>query len=264
MLQFAIFSAVWDLKTFQPHTTVKKVESQICQNVKNFWEYSVWMKTGKPLGWKLLVQIGKESLEEKGQAHSIFYCFSFPVFYSDNSLFLYILNILSINFFFPLCFLRKHAYEHAYFPPTSSSGYKNIITPCISQLAFVQPFLWSKQEQGSEKSMEVGASRKRDHSSRDSPVLYPNPEVIELPLAMVLVLLLVPFLLPAKLLQLADAVRQQEVRRQAVLCIHLLWLQGRRRQWHLLRKLDRGQGCHRGSLQGWACLCHPWAAKHNV
>lgn len=84
----------------------------------------------------------------------------------------------------------------------------------------------------------------RDQSSHDSPVFYPNPEVIELPLAMVLVLLLVPFLLPAKLLQLADAVGQQEVRRQAVFFIHLLWLQGGRRQWDLLRKLDRGQGCH--------------------
>lgn len=104
----------------------------------------------------------------------------------------------------------------------------------------------------------------RDHTSHDSPVFYPDPEVIELSLAMVFVLLLVPFLLPAKLFQLADAVRQQEVRRQALIFVHLLWLQGRRCQWDLLRELDRGQGCHWGSLRGWACLCRPWTAKHNV
>lgn len=78
---------------------------------------------------------------------------------------------------------------------------------------------------------------------RGGAVFYPNPEVIELPLAMMFVLLLVPFLLPAKLFQLADTVWQQEVRRQAVFFIHLLGLQGRRRQWDLLRKLEGRQGC---------------------
>jgi len=83
----------------------------------------------------------------------------------------------------------------------------------------------------------------RDHKSDDSPVFYPNPEVIELPLAMVFVLFLVPFLLPAKLFQLADAIWQQEMRRQAVFFVHLQGLQGRRCQWDLFGKLDSGQGC---------------------
>lgn len=78
---------------------------------------------------------------------------------------------------------------------------------------------------------------------------------------MVFVLLLVPFLLPPELFQLADAIWQQEVRRQVVFFIHLQGLQGRRRQRDLLRKLDSGQGCCWGPLQGWACLWRPRTAK---
>jgi hypothetical protein len=44
------------------------------------------------------------------------------------------------------------------------------------------------------------------------PVLNSNPEVIELPRPLVFVLPLMPLLLPSKLFQLAEAVREQEMR----------------------------------------------------
>ena len=44
-----------------------------------------------------------------------------------------------------------------------------------------------------------------------SPVLDADPEVVELPRPLVFVLPLVPLLLPPELLQLAEAVRKQEV-----------------------------------------------------
>lgn len=60
-----------------------------------------------------------------------------------------------------------------------------------------------------------------------SPVLDADPEVIELPWSLVFVLPLVPLLLPSKLLQLAEAVREQEVRGQGWVVL-LRWSGGGR------------------------------------
>lgn len=154
------------------------------------------------------------------------------------------------------------------FPPSYSLGSKNM-TSLLSlpfSLSPIHLMIQSASAGICKEHLVVRRQQKedRDQKSYDSPVFYPNPEVIELPLAMVFVLLLVPFLLPSKLFQLADAIWQQEVRRQAVVFVHLQGLQGRRCQWDLLRKLDSRQGCCWGTFEGWACLYHLWTAKHNI
>lgn len=76
-----------------------------------------------------------------------------------------------------------------------------------------------------------------------SPVLDADPEVIELPWSLVFVLPLVPLLLPPELLQLAEAVREQEV-----------WGQG----WVFL--LGRAGGGHRGHCRDGSSWGHwGWA-----
>lgn len=64
---------------------------------------------------------------------------------------------------------------------------------CIIQSVLVN----NRKMTSSSGHLEQGEGRW--HESLDSPVFYPNPQVIELPLAIVFVLLLVPFLLSAKL-----------------------------------------------------------------
>lgn len=104
-----------------------------------------------------------------------------------------------------------------------------------------------------------GGGRLGEASSPDrqrrarSPVLEADPQVIELPRPLLLVLPLVPLLLPPKLLQLAEAVREQEVWGQGR--VLLLGRDSGGRRW---RGGDGGGGgggwgrAGRGPL-GWGC-----------
>lgn len=88
------------LKHFSPTTQLRRLKVKFVRILKTLRNILHGWKMSKSLGRKMPVQIGKELLEEKGQAQSIFYCCYFPVFYSDKSFFLCILNVVSINFFF--------------------------------------------------------------------------------------------------------------------------------------------------------------------